>query len=146
MYLYLKREKERERGVSWPVVAVGRWLRTEGWPSSITCRSRQLNGSKTELRKQKVVKENHISWRALLLLGVVVSLGWVSGWAHHWAVTTELAMSTCPALFSVHGWGFSMEPKSRAPHRAPGCPFPSAASALVQYPFLLSGIFLFHKC
>lgn len=23
-------EGERERGVSWPVVAVGRWLRTEG--------------------------------------------------------------------------------------------------------------------
>lgn len=136
IYTWRGRGKEREVRALW----------TEGWPSSVTCRSRQLNGSKTKLWEQKPMEENRISWRALLLLGVVASPGRVLGWAHHWAVTTELAMNACRALFSVHWWSFSMEPESWAPNRALGCPFPSAASALVRCPFVLSGIFLFHKC
>lgn len=39
----------------------------------------KLNESKTKLLKQKLMEENLVSWRALLLLGVVVSLGWVLG-------------------------------------------------------------------
>lgn len=79
---------------------------TEAWPSRIACRSMKLNESKTKLLKQKLMEENLVSWRALLLLGVVVSLGWVLGWAHRWAVTTKPTVTVYPTLFSACRVGF----------------------------------------
>ena len=40
-------------------------------PAALLCRSRKLNGNKRKLLKQKLMEENHVSWRFLLLLGVV---------------------------------------------------------------------------
>lgn len=73
--LYGGRKSERQ-GWSFWLVALGKQKID---PAALLCRSRKLNGNKPEILKQKRMEENHVSCRVLLLLGVVVSLGWVLG-------------------------------------------------------------------
>lgn len=75
IYTYRGRKSERQ-GWSFWLVALGKQKID---PAALLCRSRKLNGNKPEILKQKRMEENHVSCRVLLLLGVVVSLGWVLG-------------------------------------------------------------------
>lgn len=75
IYTYGGWKSEREGGSFW-LVALGKQKID---PAALLCRSRELNGNKTEILKQKLMEENHVSCRVFLLVGVVVSLGRVSG-------------------------------------------------------------------